>query len=75
MSHPYFDRFMMLVVILNCIEMAISVEFDRDSDPRNALHTALIASGNAFCVLVPNVWPAEVRNIALDFTQSLCGTE
>ena len=50
-SHPYFDRFMMLVVILNCIEMAISVEFDRDSDPRNALHTALIASGNAFCIM------------------------
>ena len=65
----------MLVVILNCMEMAISVEFDRDSDPGSALHSALIVSGNAFCVLVPKLWPAEVRNIALDFGQSVHGTE
>lgn len=49
-SHPHFDRFMMLVVILNCIEMAISVEFGRDETRADAVHTALLVSGNVFCI-------------------------
>jgi hypothetical protein len=41
----------MLVVILNCIEMAISVEFGRDETRADAVHTALLVSGNVFCAL------------------------
>ena len=39
------------MVILNCIEMAISVEFGRDETRADAVHTALLVSGNVFCAL------------------------
>ena len=41
-SHPMFERFMMLIVGLNVIELAVSVEFDYNaSNP--TLHSCLAA--------------------------------
>lgn len=49
-SHPVFDRFMMTIVILNCIERAISVEFDHDASDK-VLHNILLVIENAFCTI------------------------
>lgn len=47
-THPVFDRFMMTIVILNCIELFISVEFDYDAS-NDVLHNILLVTENAFC--------------------------
>ncbi|CAK9105915.1 unnamed protein product [Durusdinium trenchii] len=47
-SHPMFERFMMLIVGLNVIELAVSVEFDYNaSNP--TLHSCLVIIENIFC--------------------------
>jgi len=49
-SNPWFERAMMTVVILNCIELAISVEFDWDAS-NEILHETLVAIENVFCTI------------------------